>query len=68
VWTEEALARAEQIREGKWTESVAVGSRDFVENVKSKFGIRAKGRKISGMDGESSLREPQVSYSSDFNA
>ena len=66
-WVEEALARAEQVREGKWTESVAVGSRDFVETIKAKLGIRGKGRRISVRDGESSLREPQASYSDDFN-
>jgi len=53
---------------GKWTESVAVGSRGFVEKIKTKLGIRAKGRAIYGMDTESNLREPQVSYSDDFNA
>ena len=68
AWVEEALARAEQVREGKWTESVAVGSREFVETIKGKLGIRAKGRRISGIDGESSLRQPQAPYSDDFNA
>jgi putative transposase len=68
AWVEEALARAEQVREGKWTESVAVGSRDFVETIKARLGIRAKGRRISGMDGESCICEPQASYSDDFNA
>jgi putative transposase len=68
AWVGEALARADRVREGKWTESVAHGSRDFVESVKAKLGIRAKGRRISGMDGESSLCEPQASYSDDFNA
>ena len=65
---EEALARAEQVRENKWTESVAVGSKDFVETIKAKLGIRAKGRRISGMNSESSLREPQASYGYDFHA
>ncbi len=41
-WVEEALARAERVREGKWTESVAVGSRDFVETMKAKLGIRGR--------------------------
>ena len=45
MWVEEALARAEQVREAKWTESVAVGSRNFVETVKAKLGIRGKGPK-----------------------
>ena len=29
TWVEEALARAEQVRESKWTESVAVGKQGF---------------------------------------
>ena len=36
AWVEEALARAEQVRETKWTESVAVGSRSFVQTIKGK--------------------------------
>lgn len=63
TWVEEALARAEQVRESKWTESVAVGSRDFVETLKSKLGVRAKRRRFSGADDESTLREPQAAYS-----
>ena len=59
-WVEEALARAERVREGKWTESVAVGSRDFVETMKAKLGIRGKGPKISVRDCESSLRKLQA--------
>jgi REP element-mobilizing transposase RayT len=65
---EEALVRAEQVRESKWTESVAIGSRDFVETIKAKLGVRAKGRRISGMNGESNLCEPQASYRNDFHA
>ena len=52
-WVEEALARPEQVRESKWTESVAVGSRDFVDTIKRKLGVRAKGRRISGTDDDS---------------
>jgi hypothetical protein len=56
-----SLTRAEQVREGKWTQTVAVGSRDFAETMKAKLGIRAKGRRICGMDGESCICEPQAS-------
>jgi putative transposase len=67
-WVEDALARAEQNRESRWTESIAVGSRGFVEDVQAKLGIRAKGgRIITGIDAEASLREPQTSYRDDFN-
>ncbi|MGA7644322.1 MAG: hypothetical protein WBW56_19145, partial [Syntrophobacteraceae bacterium] len=67
TWVEEALGRAEQAWEGKWTESIAVGSRNFVEIVKGEIGINAKGRRISGTDEKSGLRQPQASYSNDFD-
>jgi len=67
MWVGEALSRAELVREAKLTESVAVGNRNFVETIKAKLGIRAKGRRISG-DDASTLCEPQVSYNDDFKA
>jgi len=33
-------------KEGKWTSSLGVGSRDFVENLKSKMGVKAKNRVV----------------------
>jgi putative transposase len=68
AWAELALARAEQLRESKWSESVAVGSRDFVETIKGKLGVRAKRRRFSGTDDEATLREPQADYVDDFEA
>jgi len=57
---EKAPARPEQVRESKWTESIAVGRRGFVDVIKRGLGVKAKGRRISGMDDESALREPQA--------
>lgn len=68
LWVEQALTRAEQVRESKWTESVAVGSSDFVETIKSKLRIRAKGRRIFKTQKESILREPQTAYRGAFDA
>jgi len=59
-WVDEAIARREKGRESKWTESVAVGSRGFVDDVKRKLGVRVKGRRIAGIDDEAALREPQA--------
>ncbi len=42
--------------------------RNFVEIVKGELGMNAKERRISGTDEESGLREPQASYSNDFEA
>lgn len=63
TWVEQALVRAEQVRESKWTECVAAGSRDFFETIKGKLGVRAKRRRFFGTDDEFRLREPQAGYS-----
>ena len=54
------------VREGKWTQSIAIGTQRFVENTKQALGIRAKGRKIVEVGEAYQLREPQVSYPSNF--
>ena len=38
---------------------IAIGSRNFVDVLKREPGVKAKGRRISGMDCESALRERQ---------
>ncbi len=60
LWVDEALTQAEQVRESKWTESVLVGSRSFVEALKSKLGLRGKGRRFFGTEDGTMLREPQA--------
>lgn len=67
-WVEENLASGEQVRESRWTESVAVGNKSFVETVKSKLGLKAKGRRVSGAENDFILREPQGPFGADTNA
>ena|GEM_PF-3175217 len=43
-----------------------VGSKNFVEGIKEKLGIRAKGRKVEGSRGLYHLRESQAAYNSNF--
>ena len=45
---EEDLAKSKQSRDSKWTESVAVGSKVFIEATQKRLGMKAKGRKIIG--------------------
>ena len=60
------LGNGNNIRDDKWTKSIAVGNRAFVERVKSLMGALAIGRKSTG-DGESyQLREPAVPYGVHF--
>ena len=53
-------------RENKWTESIAVGFKEFVEATKERLGIREKGRKVFSNNGAYELREPTASYKGDF--
>jgi len=63
---DEILRGGNHTRESKWTESIAVGSKEFVEATKERLGIRGKGRQVLVGSGEHELREPAIPYSSDF--
>jgi hypothetical protein len=65
-WADEILMNGESARESKWTESVAVGSMQFIGTVRKELGIRAAGRDIIKSGASYELREPGVSYSYDF--
>ena len=65
-WVEEALKSKEKFRERRWSESIAVGSLSFVEQVKTDLGARGFGRKITSSVGGHELREAQVSYRDHF--
>jgi len=66
-WIEEALESENHGRESKWTESIAVGSKGFIEATKERLGIRAKGRKVFRNNGAYELREPVAPYKAVFN-
>ena len=61
---EAILENGVYVREGKWTQSIAIGSEGFVEKTRQELGIRARGRKVVDAGPAYQLREPQVSYSS----
>jgi REP-associated tyrosine transposase len=61
-WVEDRLANGNPFREDLWTESVAVGDDDFVEEVKDRLGARAKGRSIIKDGDHCQLRERQWVY------
>ena len=63
---EQKLTIANQSRDSKWTESIAVGSKAFIKATIKKLGIKAKGRKIIGRKKSYELREPAVSYGGYF--
>ncbi len=62
------LGNGNNIRDDKWSTSIAVGNRNFVERVKLLMGAMAIGRR-STRSGESfQLREPAAPYKADFGA
>lgn len=65
-WIEEYLGSGLNIRQGEWTESIAVGSKTFIEKMKALLGFRAIGRDvIEGGDGYQ-LRQGNVPYKALF--
>ena len=45
-WVNESLANSNNVRDSRWTRSIAVGSEQFVERIKAGLSIKALGRKI----------------------
>jgi putative transposase len=61
-WVDEAMASGSPFKDDLWTESVAVGDDDFVEEVKDRLGAKAKGRSLIKDGDQSLLREKQGVY------
>jgi putative transposase len=61
-WVDSQLRNGSNKTESKWTQSIAVGSKTFIEKIKEALGFRAKGRKIKGTDDTFELREGLAAY------
>lgn len=61
---ENALCADRQLRDGRWSESIAVGREAFVTMTKERLGSRAKGREVIGGDGIYVLQESPEPYDS----
>ena len=65
-WVEDYLESGKNARDDKWTMSIAVGNRSFVERVKSLMRALAIGRKSTEAGDSYQLREPAVPYIAHF--
>jgi putative transposase len=65
---ETALQTGAMTRDDRWSESVAVGSEQFVEQVKAELGSAVGRRQITAEDKTYSLREPSPPYLARFEA
>ena len=52
----------QKTRDGKWTESAAVGSRAIVTETKERLCVRYRGRQLVGTGESCELREPPAPY------
>ena len=64
-WIATELKReASMQRDPRWTESIAVGQRKFVENIRQRLGRRVTGRKCIELDQGFQLKEASAPYGS----
>ena len=61
-WIEKEMKKSQMVRQSKWTQSIAVGDKSFVEQIRERLGIRSKGRKIFENEDDYQLRDGQISY------
>ena len=65
-WVEALLEEKKNVRDRKWTQSIAVGSKKFIEKVRENLGFRARGRKVNDAGNASfQLREATSIYGDD---
>jgi putative transposase len=61
-WVNSVMQTDNRGKENKWTQSIAVGGKTFIEKMKEALGFRAKGRKIICADDTFELREVLAPY------
>jgi putative transposase len=61
-WVEQGLEDGLGFRDDRWSESIAIGTRSFVEKLKNELGCKAAQRDVIEGDGSYVLREPAEAY------
>ena len=61
-WVERGIENGLAARQRQWSESIAVGSLSFVENVQNQLGFKAAHRDVTQVQGSYVLREPAAAY------
>jgi len=56
-WVESSLQVKETGKQSRWSDSIAVGSKSFIEEVKRKLGLKAKWRSVAGSQDDCRLKE-----------
>ncbi|MDH3973582.1 MAG: transposase [Deltaproteobacteria bacterium] len=66
-WVEEALKKEESRREASWSESIAVGTRSFIERTRAQLGLTANNGRLKEKGDQYVLREEVNAYSVHFD-
>ena len=61
-WIDEYLGDGAKSRQEEWTDSIAVGSESFVEEMKTRLGFKVKGRDVVEGSKGYNLREEAAPY------
>ena len=61
-WIDEYLGDGAKSRQEEWTDSIAVGSESFVEEMKTRLGFKARGRNVVEGNKGYNLREEAAPY------
>nr|MDA3834420.1 hypothetical protein [Spirochaetales bacterium] len=66
-WVEESIFNSNGVaREPEWTESIAVGSKSFVDGIRKQLQPRLTGRKVKEIGRHYELREQETAYNPHF--
>lgn len=65
-WINSRLNEGHLKRESQWTESLAVGGKDFVDNIKDRLGIKASHRNVIKGERAFQLRNSRYPYNNDY--
>jgi hypothetical protein len=65
-WVDDYLGNGKNIHDEKWTKSIAVGEKSFVERMKALMGVLAAGRKSIEVGDSYQLRESAAVYNANF--
>ncbi len=65
-WVVASIKKDISAKDSMWSESVAVGSKPFVDKVLINLKQDIKRRKVVEKDGSHFVREPQISYSTHY--
>lgn len=65
-WVEQGLENGLMMRDDRWSELIALGNREFVENARDELGAKALHRDVIEADGVYTLREQAEAYGLSF--